>query len=93
MNKNDLVGAIAKGAKISKKQAASALESTLDAIGDAIRKGQKVALVGFGTFTSAVRKARQGMNPQTKKAMKIAAKRVPKFKPGKQLRKLVAKIK
>ena len=93
MNKNDLVGSIAKGAKITKRQAASALESTLDAIGDAMRKGQKVALVGFGTFTSVVRKARQGMNPRTKKAMKIAAKRVPKFKAGKQLRKLVSKLK
>jgi DNA-binding protein HU-beta len=93
LNKNDLIDAIAKNAKISKKQASSALKATLDSIGDAMKKGQKVALVGFGTFTTAVRKARHGINPQTKQAIKIASKRVPRFKPGKQLKKIVAKIK
>ena len=58
-----------------------------------MKKGQKVALIGFGTFSSAMRKARKGINPQTKKIIKIAAKRVPKFKAGKQLSKLVNKLK
>ena len=93
MNKTDLVSAIAKGAKLSKKEAAAALDATLGAISDSIKKGQKVALIGFGTFSSAMRKARTGINPQTKKAIKIAAKRIPKFKPGKELKKLVAKVK
>ena len=93
MNKNELVEAIAKNAKLSKKQASSALKAALDSIGDAMRKGQKVALVGFGTFSSATRKARKGINPKTKQVIKIASKKVPKFKPGKQLRKLVSKLK
>ncbi|HET6266269.1 MAG TPA: HU family DNA-binding protein [Acidobacteriota bacterium] len=91
MNKNQLIDAIAKSAKVSKKQAGQALTACFDSISDAMRKGQKVALIGFGTFSTAARKARTGINPQTKQAIKIAAKRVPKFKAGKQLRKLVAK--
>ena len=93
MNKNQLVGAISKKAKLSKKQAASALDSTLDAISDALKRGQRVALVGFGTFGTVVRKARTGINPRTKQAIKIASKRIPKFKAGKQLKKLVSKMK
>ncbi len=93
MNKNQLVSSISKSAKLTKKQAGSALSATLDAITDAMRKGQKVALIGFGTFSSAIRKARKGINPKTKQVIKIAAKRVPKFKAGKQLRKLIAKAK
>ena len=93
MNKTDLVAAIAKGAKLSKKDAASALEATLGAVSDTLRKGQKVALIGFGTFSTAMRKARTGINPQTRKAIKIAAKRIPKFKPGKELKRLVSKVK
>jgi DNA-binding protein HU-beta len=93
LNKTDLVSAIAKGAKLTKKEAASALQAALGAISDSMRKGQKVALIGFGTFSTAMRKARTGINPQTKKAIKIAAKRIPKFKPGKELKKLVSKIK
>ena len=93
MNKTDLVDAIAKGAKLSKKEASSALDAAIRAISDSMRKGQKVALIGFGTFSTAMRKARTGINPQTKKAIKIAAKRSPKFKPGKELKKLVSKMK
>ena len=93
MNKNQLIDAIAKNAKLNKKQASQALKATFESISDAMKKGQKVALIGFGTFSSATRKARHGINPQTKQAIKIAAKRVPKFKAGKQLRKLVSKIK
>lgn len=93
MNKSQLIDAIAKSAKLNKKQANHALAATMDSIVDALRKGQKVALVGFGTFSTAVRKARKGINPRTKAAIKIAAKRIPKFKAGKELRKLVAKMK
>jgi DNA-binding protein HU-beta len=91
LNKNELINAIAKGAKLSKKQAGDALNATLHVIGDTVRKGQKIALVGFGTFGASLRKARKGINPKTKQVIKIAAKRVVKFKPGKQLSKLVAK--
>ncbi len=93
MNKNELVNVIAKNAKMSKKQADAALKATIDAVGDALRKGQKVALVGFGTFGASMRKARKGINPKTKQIIKIAAKRVVKFKAGKQLSKLVARVK
>jgi nucleoid DNA-binding protein len=93
LNKNQLIAAISKNARMSKKQAMAALDSALGAISDALRKGQKVALVGFGTFSTAMRKARSGINPQTRQAIKIAAKRIPKFKAGKQLRKLVSKVK
>ncbi len=91
MNKNELVEAIAKQSKLSKKQASAALAATLDSISDAMKKGQKVALVGFGTFGAIMRKARKGINPKTRQVIKIAAKRVPKFKAGKQLAKLIAK--
>ncbi|HSE40955.1 MAG TPA: HU family DNA-binding protein [Acidobacteriota bacterium] len=93
MNRTQLVDAIAKQAKLSKKQANSALQATLDSISDAMKKGQRVALVGFGTFGAVMRKARKGINPKTRQVIKIAAKRVPKFKAGKQLSKIVAKIK
>jgi nucleoid DNA-binding protein len=93
LNRNQLIKTISKGTKLTKKQAGAALEATLDAITDAMKKGQKVALIGFGTFSSALRKARKGINPRTRKAIKIAAKRVPKFKAGKKLAKLVSKLK
>ena len=93
LNKNELVKAISKSAKLSQKQAGAALESALDTISDTLKKGQKVALIGFGTFSSAVRKARKGINPRTKKMIKIAQKRVAKFKAGKHLSKMVNKLK
>ena len=93
MNKTQLIDAVAKSAKLNKKQATHALKATFEAIGDTLRKGQKVALIGFGTFSTAMRKARKGVNPRTKQAIKIAAKRIPKFKAGKGLRKLIAKVK
>ena len=93
MNKTQLVKAISKNAKLSKRQAGDALKAALDSISDSMRKGQKVALIGFGTFSSSVRKARRGINPRTRQVMKIAAKRIPKFKAGKQLKKAVSKLK
>ena len=85
MNKTDLVAKIAEGAGMSKVDAKEALEATLEAITKAVKKGDKVALVGFGTFDVTERKARKGINPATKKAIKIPAKKVVKFKAGKEL--------
>lgn len=93
MNKSELIDAISKNAKLSKKQANAALDATLETISDAMRRGQRVALIGFGTFGAVLRKARKGINPKTRQVIKIAAKRVPKFKAGKQLSKLVSKLK
>ncbi len=91
MNKLDLVNAIAKEADVSKKTAEAALTAVLDSIKDALVKGEKVSLVGFGTFETRKRAARKGRNPQTGKEMKIAAKTVPAFKPGKALKDAVNK--
>ena len=91
MNKNDLIGRIAKDASISKAAAANALDAALSSISDALKKGQSVTLVGFGSFLVSDRKARIGRNPQTKKEMRIPAKRVPRFRAGKALRAAVAK--
>jgi len=86
MNKTELVDAIAVGADISKASAARALDAVLDAVTDALRKGDQVALVGFGTFSVKERAARTGRNPQTGAEIKIAAAKVPGFKPGKALK-------
>ena len=85
MNKTELVAKIAEGAGMSKVDAKKALDATLDAIKAAVKKGDKVALVGFGTFAVAERPARQGINPATKKAITIPAKKVVKFKAGSEL--------
>ena len=83
MNKTELVAKIAEGAGLSKVDAKKALEATLEAIKKAVKKSEKVALVGFGTFDVTKRKARKGINPATKKAITIPAKKVVKFKAGK----------
>jgi len=85
MNKSDLINKIADDAKLTKVQAQAALNSFLDASAKALKKGDKVILVGFGTFSVANRAARTGRNPQTGKEIKIAAKKVVKFKPGSEL--------
>lgn len=85
MNKADLVSIIAHGASISKAQAATALDVTLEAVIDALKKGDKVTLVNFGTFSVTQRAARTGRNPRTNEIIKIKAKKVPKFRPGKHL--------
>ena len=82
MNKTDLVNAIANDAKLTKVQAKAALEATICAVEKALGKGDKVALIGFGTFQVVKKNARQGINPATKQKIKIAAKKVVKFKPG-----------
>lgn len=85
MNKSELIDAMADGANLSKADAKRALESFLDATGSAMKKGDKVALVGFGTFSVTKRAARKGRNPQTGKEINIPAKNVVKFKAGSEL--------
>ena len=87
MNKGELIERIAKDAKLSKTQATNALNSALGSIQAAMRKGDKVTLVGFGTFSVGKRKARTGRNPQTGAALKIPARRVAKFSSGAALKK------
>ncbi|MCW8877681.1 MAG: DNA-binding protein HU-beta [Kangiellaceae bacterium] len=86
MNKSELVDAIASGADISKASAGRALDAMLDSITETLRKGDQVALVGFGTFSVKDRAARTGRNPQTGKTIEIPAARVPGFKAGKGLK-------
>ncbi len=85
MNKGDLVSKIASDAKISKAQAETALNSFMKCTEDTLKKGGKITLVGFGTYSVSKRAARNGRNPQTGKPIKIAARKVVKFKAGKQL--------
>jgi DNA-binding protein HU-beta len=91
MNKTELVAAIASQADISKKDAEAALKAFTDVVGQELKKGEKIQLVGFGTFEVSKRAARTGRNPQTGAEMKIAASKAPKFKPGKALKDLVNK--
>ncbi|MGA3207685.1 MAG: HU family DNA-binding protein [Syntrophales bacterium] len=85
MNKEDLVNVVAKNT-CSKAEAVNAVNAVLDAIKKGLKKGGKVTLVGFGTFSVSKRAARTGRNPQTGKPIKIAAKKVPKFTAGKALK-------
>lgn len=86
MNKTELVEHIAAHADISKAAAARALDATIDAIKDTLKKGNSVAVVGFGTFEVSQRAARKGRNPQTGAEIKIKAAKVPKFRAGKALK-------
>ncbi len=86
MNKTELVAAIADKTGLSKKDAEKALKAFTDTVAGELKKGGKVQLVGFGTFEVASRAAREGRNPQTGKAMKIAASKAPKFKAGMALK-------
>ncbi len=85
MNKSELVTAIASRAKLTKTAAARALDAFLDVVEGELRNGEKVSLVGFGTFQVVKRKARTGVDPRTREKIKIKAKKVVKFKPGKRL--------
>ena len=85
MNKTELVEKIAAGAGISKVDAKKALDATINAIKDALVAGDKIALVGFGTFSVNERPAREGINPATKEKIQIAAKKIAKFKAGAEL--------
>ena len=86
MNKTELVAAVAEQADISKKDAEKVLKAFVDVVTEEMKKGEKVQLVGFGTFEVSERAAREGRNPQTGKTMKIAACKAPKFKAGKALK-------
>jgi len=86
VNKSELIDAIADAADLSKASATRALETTLDTITDALKEGDSVALVGFGTFQVKDRAGRTGRNPQTGAAMEIPAAKVPSFKAGKALK-------
>ncbi|MFA9290113.1 MAG: HU family DNA-binding protein [Solirubrobacteraceae bacterium] len=85
MNKTELIDAIAKDASITKVAAKKALESFTNSITDALSKGDRVSLIGFGSFSVSNRTAREGINPQTKKKINIPAKKVAKFKAGTEL--------
>jgi DNA-binding protein HU-beta len=85
MNKAALIGKMAKDAGITKSAAACAADSFLDGIVSSLKRGQRVTLVGFGTFGVTKRKARTGRNPQTGETIKIKAKKAVKFKAGKEL--------
>ena len=83
MNKTELVAAIAQEAGLTKKDAEAALKAFIDTVEGELKKGEKVSLVGFGTFEVSERAARTGRNPQTKETIEIAACKAPKFKAGK----------
>ncbi|MBO5509188.1 MAG: HU family DNA-binding protein [Lachnospiraceae bacterium] len=91
MNKAELIAAIAESTELSKKNAEAALNATIDAISKAMADGDKVQIMGFGTFETRERAARSGRNPQTGKTIKIAASKAPAFKAGKALKDIVNK--
>ena len=89
MNKTELIAAVAERTELSKKDAEKALKAFTDVVAEELKKGEKVQLVGFGTFEVSERAAREGRNPQTGETMKIEASRTPKFKAGKALKDIV----
>jgi DNA-binding protein HU-beta len=89
MNKPELVNAIAEKTGLKKKEAEAALGAFIETVEEALKKGDKVALIGFGTFGTRKRAKRTGVNPKTGKKIKIPAKTVPFFKPGKKLKETV----
>ena len=91
MNKTELVAALAEKAEVSKKDAELVLHAFTDTVTEELAKGEKIQLVGFGTFEVSERAARTGRNPQTGKTMKIKASKAPKFKAGKALKDAVNK--
>lgn len=93
MNKTELVAAMAEKAELSKKDSENALKAFTEVVAEQLKKGEKVQLIGFGTFEVSKRAARTGKNPQTGKAIKIPASNAPKFKAGKALKDTVNKAK
>ncbi|MDD6692486.1 MAG: HU family DNA-binding protein [Lachnospiraceae bacterium] len=86
MNKNELIAAAAESSGLTKKDTEAALKAIVDVITDSLKKGDKVQIVGFGTFEVSERAAREGRNPHTGEAMQIAASKAPKFTAGKALK-------
>ena len=91
MNKAELINVVAEAAEVSKKDAEAVITATLDAISDALKEGEKVQLVGFGSFEVKTRAERMGRNPQTKEEIPIPASKAPVFKAGKALKDAVAR--
>lgn len=91
MTKKELIKKVSKTTDLTIRQAGDALESLTDAIRSSLKRGKKVTIPGFGTFTISKRKARTGRNPRTGEILKIAASKLPKFKPGKGLKDLLKK--
>ncbi|MCR5388475.1 MAG: HU family DNA-binding protein [Lachnospiraceae bacterium] len=89
MNKTELVAAVAAKAGLSKKDADSAVKAFTEVVAEELKKGEKIQMVGFGTFEVAQRAARTGLNPQTKKPIQIKASKAPKFKAGKALKDMI----
>lgn len=89
MNKTELIAAVAEKAEISKKDAEKAVKAFTDVVAEELVKGEKIQLVGFGTFEVAERAEREGRNPKSGEPMKIAASKSPKFKAGKALKDMV----
>lgn len=89
MNKTELIAAVAEAAEVSKKDSEKVLKAFVDVVTEELKKGEKVQLVGFGTFEVTERAAREGRNPRTGETMTIAASKAPKFKAGKALKDLV----
>lgn len=89
MNKAELIEQVASQTGLAKRTSGKAVDTVVSAIIDCLAKGERVTLVGFGTFQVVSRKARKGVNPQTRKTIQIPAKKVPKFVPGKSLREAV----
>ncbi len=89
MNKAELVEEVSGKTGLTKKETQNVINAVTETIGDTLSRGEKVTLVGFGTFQAANRKARRGINPQTRESIQIPAKKVPKFAPGKGLREKV----
>jgi nucleoid DNA-binding protein len=93
MNKSELIDSVAKASELSKADSVRALDAIVDTITKSLKKGNPVALVGFGTFKVSKRSARMGRNPQTGASIKIAARTVPRFSAGKSLKDAVGKSK
>ena len=89
MNKAELVEEVSGKTGLTKKETQNVIDIMMETIGDTLAKREKVTLVGFGTFQIVDKKARRGVNPQTRETIQIAAKKVPKFTPGKNLREKV----
>ena len=93
MTRAEVIDSVAKKTGLNKRQAGDALSAVLTTISETLKKGGSVAFIGFGTFAVVARKARTGLNPQTGEKLKIPARKVPKFKPGADLKKAVSRSK
>lgn len=91
MNKTELVNSISEKSKLSKKDSEAALKAFVESVEEALASGEKVQLVGFGTFETRERAAREGRNPRTKETIHIPASKAPAFKPGKEFKEKVNK--